>query len=89
MRRGDNIPSVSEYAHWNEDAEAVWYAENRYDMEHADEELEDDWYEQDEDFEEPEDDGEPDMTGWCLCHDAPVCPDEWNDSFYEEIDPYE
>ena len=42
MRRGDNIPSVSEYAHWNEDAEAVWFAENRYDMEHADEEIEDD-----------------------------------------------
>lgn len=45
MRRGDNIPSVSDYAHWNEDAEAVWYAENRYDMEHADEEMDDgsDW----------------------------------------------
>ena len=26
------IPSVSDYAHWNEDAEAMWYAENRYDM---------------------------------------------------------
>jgi hypothetical protein len=42
MRRGDNIPSVADYAHWNEDAEAVWYAENRYDMEHADEIAEDD-----------------------------------------------
>jgi|PlaIllAssembly_1097288.scaffolds.fasta_scaffold81269_3 hypothetical protein len=42
MRRGDNIPSVSDYAHWNEEAEAMWYAENRYDMENADEIL-DDW----------------------------------------------
>ena len=41
-RRGDNIPSVADYAHWNEEAEAMWYAENRYDMEHADEEIEDD-----------------------------------------------
>lgn len=41
-RRGDNIPSVSEYSHWNEEAEAIWYLENRYDMEHADEILEDD-----------------------------------------------
>lgn len=42
-RRGDDIPSVSEYAHWNEEAEAVWYLENRYDMEHADEIIEDDY----------------------------------------------
>lgn len=41
MRRGDNIPSVSEYAHWNEDAEYMWYQENRYDMMYADEELDD------------------------------------------------
>jgi hypothetical protein len=55
MRRGDNIPDVSEYAHWNEEAEAMWYAENRYDMEHADEEMDDDpWYERD--YEEPEPD---------------------------------
>lgn len=49
-RRGDDIPSVSEYAHWNEDAEAIWYQENRYDMEHADEiiEDEDDFFEEDE-----------------------------------------
>jgi len=45
-RRGDDIPPVSSYAHWNEDAEAVWYLENRYDMEHWDEEVdeEDDLY---------------------------------------------
>lgn len=36
-RRGDNIPSVKDYAHWNEDAERIWYEENKYDMEHADE----------------------------------------------------
>lgn len=40
-RRGDDIPPVSAYAHWNEDAQAIWYAENRYDMEHADEIVED------------------------------------------------
>ena len=39
-RRGDNIPPVSDYSHWNEDAEAIWYLENRYDMEHADEIIE-------------------------------------------------
>lgn len=38
-RRGDDIPSVSEYSHWNEDAQAIWWLENRYDMEHADEPL--------------------------------------------------
>lgn len=44
-RRGDNIPNVSDYAHWNEEAQSMWYAENRYDMEHADEtfEEENDW----------------------------------------------
>jgi hypothetical protein len=43
VRRGDNIPTVAEYAHWNEDAARVWYEENRYDMEHADEVVSDDW----------------------------------------------
>lgn len=41
-RRGDNIPSVSDYSHWNEDAQYMWYAENRYDMEHSDEIMDDD-----------------------------------------------
>lgn len=41
-RRGDNIPSVADYAHHNEDAQAIWWLENKYDMEHADEIL-DDW----------------------------------------------
>jgi len=44
-RRGDDIPPVSAYAHWNEDAQYMWYAENRYDMEHADEPIDDDdWH---------------------------------------------
>jgi len=47
-RRGDDIPSISAYAHHNEDAQAIWYLENRYDMEHADEIIEDD----DDDLEE-------------------------------------
>jgi len=38
------IPSVADYAHWGEEAEQVWYAENRYDMENPPEN-------------EPEDDG--------------------------------
>ena len=46
-RRGDNIPPVSDYAHWNEDAQLMWYQENRYDMEYADEIVE---YEDDRDF---------------------------------------
>jgi len=41
-RRGDDIPPVSDYAHWNEDAELMWYQENKYDMEHADEIVEED-----------------------------------------------
>lgn len=50
--RGDSIPPVSDYAHWNEEAEAMWYAENRYDMEHWDEPLDEDYDEWDEDNEE-------------------------------------
>jgi len=42
-RRGDNIPPVSDYAGWNEDAQRVWFEENRYDMEHADEPIDDDY----------------------------------------------
>ena len=39
--RGDNIPSISDYSHWNEDAALVWYAENKYEMEHWDEPVDD------------------------------------------------
>lgn len=55
MRRGQNIPPVSDYSHWNEEAEQVWYAENRYDMMYADEEVEDDlpaWSEEPEEEQE-------------------------------------
>lgn len=38
------IPPVSDYAHWNEDAERVWYEENKYDMAHP-EVFEEDPYE--------------------------------------------
>ena len=51
-RRGDDIPPVSDYAHWNEEAESMWFLENRYDMEHADEIIEDDdggWDREDDD----------------------------------------
>lgn len=34
MSTSRGIPPVSDYAHWNEEAEAVWYAENKYDMMH-------------------------------------------------------
>jgi hypothetical protein len=56
MRRGDNIPPVSDYAHWNEEAYSMWYAENRYDMEHADEEIEDDWDDEPRNYYEPDPD---------------------------------
>lgn len=48
-KRGDSIPPVSDYAHWNEEAESMWYAENRYDMMYADEELD---YEEDWDYDD-------------------------------------
>lgn len=28
------VPPVEDYAHWNEEAEQMWYLENKYDMEH-------------------------------------------------------
>lgn len=43
VRRGDNIPPISDYAHWNEDAERMWYEENRMDMLYWDEPIEDDY----------------------------------------------
>lgn len=54
-RRGDNIPPVSDYAHWNEEAYSMWYNENKYDMEHADEPLDDPY---DEDRWPSDEDGE-------------------------------
>ena len=53
-RTGDDIPTVADYAHWNEDARYMWFQENRYDMEHADELVE-----EDEDyFDEPDEEEE-------------------------------
>jgi hypothetical protein len=37
--RGDNIPPRSDYAHWNEDQDMMWYEENKYDMMYAGEEM--------------------------------------------------
>jgi hypothetical protein len=37
----NGIPPVSDYSHWNEDAQRVWYEENKYDMEHP--EVFDEW----------------------------------------------
>lgn len=34
MTYTNGIPPVSDYSHWNEDAQRVWYEENKYDMEH-------------------------------------------------------
>lgn len=55
-RRGDDIPPVSAYAHYNEDAYAMWYEENRYDMLYADEIVDD----PNEDLYDPDD---PDYDG--------------------------
>jgi hypothetical protein len=54
LRRGDNIPDVSAYKHYNEEAYAMWYAENRYDMKHADELLEEDLIDREYDGDEGE-----------------------------------
>lgn len=42
--RGDEIPPVSDYAHYNEDAQLMWYEENKYDMMYAGEPMDDDPY---------------------------------------------
>ena len=33
---------MSDYSHWNEDAELMWYQENRYDMMYGNDDYEDD-----------------------------------------------
>jgi len=44
------IPPISDYSHWNEDAEYMWYMENKYDMENPPEpDYDDDPYTPDED----------------------------------------
>lgn len=41
------IPPISDYAHWNEDAEYMWYQENKYDMMYPPEpEYDDDPYDE-------------------------------------------
>lgn len=54
VKRG--IPPVSDYAHWNEEAELVWYLENKYDMEHPEvfdeDPYEDGWYIDDQEEED-------------------------------------
>lgn len=49
MTYTNGIPSVSDYSHWNEDAQRIWYEENKYDMEHPEvfEEEERRWFEDD------------------------------------------
>lgn len=87
-RRGDNIPTVADYAHWNEDAQRVWYEENRYDMEHADEILEDDDnvrdYEPDP-FEDSFATYEEAKAFWDALPDTPTyAPSEWGGKWYVE-----
>jgi hypothetical protein len=56
--RGDNIPPVSDYAHWNEDAELMHHLENRYDMMYADEPMDDDYDDYDDEGDWDDDDVE-------------------------------
>lgn len=46
-----DIPPVSDYSHWNEEAESMWYAENRYDMMYPPE-PDNDPYDYNEDWED-------------------------------------
>lgn len=51
----DGIPTVEDYRHWNEEAETMWWLENRYDMEHPEEQRAD--WEDDDDggrYDEPD-----------------------------------
>jgi hypothetical protein len=61
--RGDDVPPISAYAHWGEEAEQVWWLENKYDMQNAGEPLDDpneeDWEDEEED--DPDDDDDPDL----------------------------
>jgi hypothetical protein len=90
-RRGDNIPPVSAYAHWNEDAERVWYEENRYDMEHADEIVEDDddrRYDEPDPFEEAFETYD-EAVAWMTKHDMKPNSDgvnlsDWGGKWYVE-----
>lgn len=41
------VPPISDYDHWGEDAERVWYDENRSDMYYGEEADLDEYYEDD------------------------------------------
>ncbi len=88
-RRGDTIPTIADYAHWNEDAAAMWYAENKYDMEHWDEEVEDDYddrrdYEPDP-FQDVFDTKEAAQAFYDSLPDTPrYPPGEWAGQWYVE-----
>lgn len=51
-----DIPPVSDYSHWNEEAESMWYAENRYDMMYPPEPDNDPYEEFYEEFYDDDDD---------------------------------
>lgn len=48
------IPTVADYSHWNEEAAAVWYEENRYDLMYGGEDAYD-AYDDDYDYYDGED----------------------------------
>lgn len=52
--RGDDIPTVADYAHWGEEASAIWALENEYDMRYAGEPLDDDPYDDPEYIDNPD-----------------------------------
>lgn len=68
----NGIPPISDYAHWNEDAERIWYEENKYDMLHPEvfddyrESMYDDWY-PDDHYMDP--DKCHDLNGHCANQD--------------------
>jgi len=68
------IPPVSDYAHWGEDAHAIWYLENRYDMENGYEEVEDDpdagWDDWDDEDEDEDEDSAATTVDMAICVDC-------------------
>jgi len=68
--RSGEIPSISDYAHWGEEAAAVWYEENKYDMMYGTSD-EGDFYDREEDYGYPED--------WCDEHEQFDCGEDHED----------
>lgn len=58
MPKPTEIPTVADYAHWGEEAEAVWFEENRYDLLYGGEPDHDPY----DDYDYDEDD--PDAEAW-------------------------